>query len=204
MNLRTPARIGGAILAVSILVAAAGWFLLVSGQRSEASRLEETLTAARAELTKKQTEVQAQRGIAGVAPANVLERALPDDTQMADVMDELSGLAEATGVTFATVTPSTPVASTGYTVTPLETQFRGTWSQISDFVSRLRKLVAFKDGRLKADGRLYSIRKIDLSEGENEFPNLNATMTVDVFQYSPAAAASAPAAAAQTTTPAAS
>jgi Tfp pilus assembly protein PilO len=191
MSLRTPARLGVAILAASGLVAAGGWFLLVSGQRSEASKLEQDVSAAQAALIAKRTELEAQRGIAGVAPPKVLERALPDETSLADVLDELSRVGDASGVTFSAVTPGAEVAGTGFTVTPLETQFQGNWTQISAFVSRLRKLVSFQDGRLQAAGRLYSVRKIDLAEGEGKFPDLTASMTVDVFRYTPGSAATA-------------
>lgn len=191
MSFRTPNRIGIAVLVALGLVAAAGWFTLVSGQRSEASALESDLTTAQAALIQKRTELEAQRGIAGVAPPNVLARALPAEVNLPDVMDELSRLGDASGVKFAAVTPGPAAPGTGFTVTPLETQFQGNWTQISAFVSRVRKLVSFQDGHLKAAGRLYSVRRIDLGEGEDKFPNLTATLTIDVFQYTPSATAPA-------------
>jgi Pilus assembly protein, PilO len=185
MSLRTPTRLAVAILAAAALMAAGGWFLLVSGQRSEASRLEQDVSSAQAALIKKRTELEAQRGIAGVAPPAVLERALPGDLHLPDVLDELNRVGNASGVTFAGVTPGAVLAGSNYSVTPLETQFHGNWNQVSAFVSSVRKLVSFRKGRLQADGRLYSIRKIELAEGEDKFPSLTATLTVDVFQYTP-------------------
>jgi Tfp pilus assembly protein PilO len=102
---------------------------------------------------------------------------------MADVMVELSNLGDASGVTFSSLTPGQPVAGTGFTVTPLETQFEGTWAEISTFVSRVRRQVTFTDGRLHATGGLFSVRTINLSEGVKGFPNLTAALTIDVFSY---------------------
>jgi Tfp pilus assembly protein PilO len=187
MSLRSPARIAAAILVALGLAAAGGWFLLVSSERSEATKLESEVNAARTALLQKQTELNAQRGIAGVAPPDMLERALPDELNLPAVMDQLSRLGDETGVSFAVITPGAPVGGAGFTVTPLETQFHGNWTQISAFVSRVRKLVSFQDGRLKADGRLYSIRKVDLAEGQGKFPDLTASLTIDVFQYTPGA-----------------
>lgn len=201
MSLRTPGRLAAVIFVAVGLVAAGGWFLLVSGQRSEASTLESELTAAETALVQKRTELEAQRGIAGVAPPKVLEKALPSELDLPDVMDELNRLGDASGVTFAAITPGARVPGSGFTVLPLETQFHGNWTQISAFVARVRTLVSFKNGHLRADGRLYSVRKLDLAEGEKKFPHLTASLTIDVFQYTPTAAATedpTPGAAAET------
>jgi Tfp pilus assembly protein PilO len=189
MSLRTPARLALVIAAVALAAAAAGWFLLVSGQRSEASQVQQDLDAASSALTQKRTELNSLRGIAGVAPPNVLERALPDETSMPDVMTELSRLGDESGVAFTSLTPSSPVAGAGFTVTSLDAQFVGNWSQISSFVAAVRRLVRFDDGRLNAAGRLYSVRKVDLAEGEAKFPQLTAALTLDVFNYGTTAAA---------------
>ena len=183
MSLRSPARLALVVVAVSLAAAAAGWFLLVSGQKSKASSVQADLDAANVALVKKRTEVDSVRGIAGVAPPKVLERALPDETPMADVITELSDLADQSGVEFSSLTPGPPVALQGFSVTPLTTEFGGDWSEVSSFVAKVRRLVKFTHGTLRADGRLYSIRKIDLGEGEGKFPHLKAGLTLDVFQY---------------------
>jgi hypothetical protein len=123
---------------------------------------------------------------------------------MADVMVALSTLGDATGVTFMSLTPGAPVAGAGFTVTPLETQFEGTWAEVSAFVSSVRRQVTFTDGRLRAAGQLYSVRKINLSEGTKKFPNLTAALTVDVFSYGAAPGATPQVPTTSTAAPAAS
>jgi Tfp pilus assembly protein PilO len=204
MNVRTPARLAAVIAAVAVLVAAAGWFLLVSAQHSEATRLQADVDTANTAYAAKRAGLDNRLGVAGVAPPKLLARALPAETHIADVMVALSTLGDASGVTFTSLTPGAPVAGAGFTVTPLETQFQGTWAEISAFVSKVRRQVTFTNGRLQAAGQLYSVRKIDLSEGTKKFPNLTAALTVDVFSSGPAAGAIPPVPTTPTAAPAAS
>jgi hypothetical protein len=59
----------------------------------------------------------------------------------------------------------------------------GTYYELSDFLYRLRNLVEVHVGRLASQGRLFTVGKISIVEGEKHFPELEATMTINAFVY---------------------
>ena len=105
MNLRNPRHLSAAAVVAAVVLSAAAWFLVVSGKKSEATRLGSDVDAVRAEVVQARAKEAEIKGLAGVAPAEVLKRALPDDAPTATVLRELSAIANKSGVTFVSVTP---------------------------------------------------------------------------------------------------
>jgi hypothetical protein len=98
------------------------------------------------------------------------------------------------------------VAAIGtYSVLPITVSFNGNFYNLADFLYRLRSLVTVHAGRLDATGRLFAVDTLTFNEGEDKFPQIQATLVIDAFIYAagpptPAApAATAPAATTTTT-----
>lgn len=180
--------IGAAGLAVVVL---AGYLLVIAPQRSKASDLGRQVESARSTLTSLEAAARAARPDQQVRVADVfrLAKAMPTKPDIPDILLELDRVSADTGVQFQSITPSTPTPSTGYTVVPISLLFQGNYYNLNDFLFRLRNLVSVSSGKLDAEGRLYNVASISFAEGKDQFPQVQATLTVNAYVYGGALAA---------------
>ncbi len=146
------------------------------------------------QITQRQIEIaQASHRSDQIRTADLfkLTKAMPDNADMPDILLELSRVAHDTGIQFQSITPQAATLLSGYQVVPIDLIFQGSYYDLADFVYRLRNLVTVHDGRLAATGRLFSVDSIDFSEGQQKFPQILATLTVDAFVYGSASATGA-------------
>src|SRR4029079_15228664 len=61
--------------------------------------------------------------------------------------------------------------------------FEGHFYDLSDFLYRLRNLVGVHRGVLDSTGRLFAVNSIAFDEGELQFPQVKATLTVSAYVY---------------------
>jgi Tfp pilus assembly protein PilO len=192
-----------------IAVAAAGYLFLLAPKRSAAAdvtRQIETL----------QTQIDTLRQATAVAatppppPVDVAElfrlsKAMPDRADMAGLILELNRIAKDTGITFESIAPQAATTADGYQVVPIALSFQGNFYNLSDFLFRLRNLVAVRDGQLNVNGRLFSVQSVTFGAGDASFPALKADVTVTAFVFGegdPAATQAAPLAPAEGQEPA--
>src|ERR1051325_9674979 len=112
---RTAAIAGAAVV---VLVVAVGWFLLVSPQRSKASDLGVQIDAAQTKLVLALAEARTlRRGThARERELATLNKALPSDVHMSQLIRELSSAAAAAGVDITSIGPGTPMPGTVETI----------------------------------------------------------------------------------------
>jgi Tfp pilus assembly protein PilO len=182
-----------AIVAFFVAVAAGGWFVLISPQQSHAGQLGAKVAAVQSQIDDRQTAIDAAGHGDEIQTANLykLTKAMPDQIDMPDILLELSQIAHDTGIEFQSITPTATAPLGGYQVVPIGLVFQGNFYDLADFIYRLRNLVTVHDGNLSATGRLFSIDTLDFSEGDNKFPQIAATLTVDAYVYGVPATASA-------------
>jgi Tfp pilus assembly protein PilO len=143
-----------------LLVLAAGWFLLVSPKRSDASALRKdaaTVVAANSQL---ETQLQVLKAQAKALPKQQAALAavaakIPDNPALPSLIRALTTAAGASGVELVSVTPSTPVASlatapvagtaaAGSAGTlasiPLSLNVAGTYFNVEQFMDKLENL----------------------------------------------------------------
>lgn len=202
-RLSPPVQLGIAV-AVIVLIAVAGWFLVVSPKKATASDLEVQIADAQLRLT--QARVEANRKPAPPVETSDLFRlakAMPDQVDMSGILLELNRVASDTGIEFESISPGAPAPVGAYQVVPVTVLFEGNFYSLSDFLFRLRNLVSMRNGALDADGRLFNVDTVTFGESENRFPSIRATLQLNAFVFGTAtAAAAAPPAAPATTTPA--
>ena len=168
-----------------LAVAAAGWFFLVSPQRSKASDLDGQIVAVEKQLEEHRLATLRAGSVQKIEVADLfrLSKAMPDRADMSGVLLELNRIAAGTGITFESISPQTAVPISGYQAVPIQLTFKGTFYNLSDFLYRLRTLVHVDEGRLAATGRLFAIDTLDFSESQEGFPRIAATLVVDAFVY---------------------
>jgi Pilus assembly protein, PilO len=191
----------GAVVVALALLAAGGWFMLISPQRAKATSLDK-------EIAQVQQQIDANRAAAAqvhhVEPIKVadlfrLTKAMPGQADIADVLLELSTMAHQTGIDFRSIQPTASTTVGAYQVIPINVIFDGNFYDLSDFLYRLRNLVDVRNGTLDATGRLFTVDSLSFGEGLRRFPEIQATMTIDAYTYGTAAPATSPPAAAPPT-----
>ena len=184
-----------AAAAAVLLFAVLAYLVVVGPKRSRANELEDTIETTRVELTQARID-QARAKAAPTAPigdVKRLTRAMPNQTDMPGLMFELARVAQETGISFDSITPSDPVPVSGYQKVPVSLVFQGNFFELSDFLYRLRNLVQVRDNRLRVNGRLFAVEGIDFGQGVKQFPEVQATLNATAFVYGGAPATTPPA-----------
>jgi type IV pilus assembly protein PilO len=198
----------GVIVGAVLVFGLAGWFLLVRPQGAKVTDLKAQATEVQSKIDAYRQQVAAARAVPKIEVADVyrLAKAMPDRTDMPDLVLELSQLARDTGIRFDSITPQQPAPIGSYSVMPISVLFQGNFYNIADFLYRLRSLVSVHAGRLDATGRLFSVDTLTFNESTLKFPQIQATLTIDAFVYGsgvPVPVPTTPTTTTTTTTPAA-
>jgi len=193
----------GIIVGGVLVFGLAVWFLLVHPQGGKLNNLKREATDVQEKIDAYHQQVAAVRSTPKIEVADVyrLAKAMPNKTDMPDLLLELSQLARDTGIRFDSISPQTVAAVGSYSVLPISVTFNGNFYNLADFLYRLRSLVSVHGGRLDATGRLFAVDTLSFNESDLKFPQIQATLVIDAFVY---AAAPAPAVAPPAATPPAS
>lgn len=180
---------GLVVLAAAVLLA--GFLLVVEPPRSEAARLSQQIADAQSRLAL--ARGNAARGSQPVRAPDLfrLTQAMPDAPDMPGVLLALNGLADATGVTLSSIAPSPALPEAGYRVIPIHLVLDGNYYDLTDFLYRMRTLVAVRGGALEAAGRLFAVDSISFGPGAKAFPNVKAGIALSAYAYGAGAAAGA-------------
>jgi Tfp pilus assembly protein PilO len=180
-----------AIAVVGLLaVVVVGWFAVVSPQRSKASELDGKITESRTALALAESLNRAGARRATAVEARALARAMPAETQMSEILRQLSSAAKTTRVRVNSVTPQTAAPLAGYEALPMTVAVEGRYFGIANFLGVLRTRTRVSDDGVRGKGRLYSVDQVQFARGSEE-GFLQATMTINAYRFGGAAAAAA-------------
>jgi type IV pilus assembly protein PilO len=180
-----PAALIGVVVGAILVVALAGWFLLIRPQGAKVTDLKRQASDVEQRIQAYHQQVAAARSAPKIEVADVyrLAKAMPSKTDMPDLVLELSQLARDTGIRFDSISPQAALAVGSYQVLPISVTFNGNFYNLSDFLYRLRSLVTVHGGRLDATGRLFSVDTLTFNESPLKFPQIQATLVIDAFVY---------------------
>jgi hypothetical protein len=165
-----------------------GWVLLIGPQRDEAASLDGEIEATRVLLA---APVPEPEEVLDPEVANeLLTQAMPDEVGMPEVIVELNRLASEAGVRLDSIAPASPVAQPTYQQQPLNVTLQGSFFGFNDFLRRLRAEVGIVNGQVEGSGRIFGVDSITFAEGQPQFPNLTATLTISTA-FAPVAPAPA-------------
>jgi Tfp pilus assembly protein PilO len=183
-NLPKPAGIAVVVVAL-LVVTAAGYFLLISPQRSRSAELAKEAEAVQAEIQARKVATQQATQVEPIRVADLfrVSKAMPSTDDMPGVLLELNRIARETGIRFESITPQEPSDVGGYQRRPIDLIFDGNFYELSDFLFRLRSLVRVRGGELEATGRLFTVNSLNFVESERAFPRIKATLNVSAFIY---------------------
>jgi Tfp pilus assembly protein PilO len=178
---------------VLLLVAVLGYFTLISPKRSTAAGLKKQTAAVQAQIASNRSSAFTQ-ALPAVRSASVfaLTQAMPNKLDTAGVILTLNQLAQDSGISFdsiqqqetagssSAVTPTTPTLDP-FATQPIQVQFSGSYYDLLAFLQRLRNLVKVENGKLFTAGRLFDVSNVTLAEGRNQWPQVQATLTINEF-----------------------
>ena len=181
-KLPTPAKIG--LLVAGILLGViAGWLLLISPKRSDVKTLKQEINDTRDQISAAHGVQTPTQPAIRVADLFKLSRAMPNTADIPGVLLQISHVAQESGVSFQAITPHDPTSLGAYQQINIDLTFQGRFYDLSDFLYRLRNLVDVHDGVLNATGRLFTVNSITLNQGELNFPQVRATLTVSAYVF---------------------
>ena len=176
-----------ALVAAGLLVlAVAGYMVLIKPKRAEASKLDGQIAGVRQQIADRQSASTSRQISVAVKTADLfrLAKAIPSDSNMASVILELNDVATDAGIVFDSIAPQPAVAENGYQVQPITLTFSGNYFTLTDFLFRLRQLVQVRKGRLGVTGRLFGVQSITFSENDKrKFPFIDADLLVNAFAF---------------------
>lgn len=180
-----------ALVAVGLLlVAVGGYMYVVSPQNAQAAKLQAQVDAKQNEVYHRKAQLRAGFHPPTIKTADLfrLARAMPDREDMPGIILTLSQVAQSAGIKFDLIEPVVNGVPTGL-MGPFGTQrmhllFNGDFYGLSDFLYRIRNLVAVRNGNLEASGRLFNVDTVTFSVQNNTFPQISAELFVDAYIYS--------------------
>jgi type IV pilus assembly protein PilO len=175
------------VLAGLVVLAAAGYFLLIGPKKSEANSLSQDITRLNQQILDARGQATQAAGLSKILVADLhkLQTAMPDDPKVDELSLQLYAVAKATGIRFDSITPGAVVdaADGTYQVIPITLVFQGTFYDLSDFLYRLQSLVLVENHKLSAEGRLFTVDQVSFAEGADGFPKIAATLQIDAYAF---------------------
>lgn len=197
-KLLSPRLIPAAATLVVLLAAAMSWLLVVSPQRSRASTLDDKISAKQLELTSAKIRARSIDPKADLAKLRLATIAMPDGVELRSILAELLRAAQAGQVRLDGITAQPVAPLQGYSAVPLDVKVTGKYLGIKRFLHLLEAQADADGQKVRARGRLFAIDSLDFQPGEEELPQLTATVRLNAFVF----AGSAPAPAAPQPAPA--
>ncbi len=182
-------QIGLVVLGLLVL-GLGGYSLVVAPESAQVTTLQVQITAENSQIYARQAQVRAGLHPPAIQTADLfrLARAMPDREDMPGIILTLSQVAREAGITFDLIEPVVGGALTGlagpYNLQRMHLIFNGDFYSLSDFLYRLRSLVAVRNGNLEASGRLFNVDTVNFTVVANSFPQISAELYVDAYIYS--------------------
>jgi hypothetical protein len=151
--------------AVVVAVLLAGWFVLVSPERSKAADLSVKIDQTQAQVASTQAYVDSPVTRRAVHDLKRLQRVLPDNPSMSQILRQLSTAAGAARISLDGITPAAPIPSSGGEAVPIAVTVTGHYFNISRFLQLLRNDVRLKGTAIQGSGRLFSVDGIQFTGG---------------------------------------
>jgi len=194
-------RIVAMVLAVLVVIAA-GWMLLVSPERKEASKLSTQVEAAQAQVNAAEGQLanaraaEARYSSAYTAVVN-LGKAVPPTQEVPSLIYELEGVTNKRKVEFNSIVngagssasePPPAAAAAGFTQLPFTFTFEGGFFDLEHLFAGLTSFTDHdKSGGLRVSGRLLTVQSVKLtpvaasSKGGSGTSTLTGTITASAY-----------------------
>jgi Tfp pilus assembly protein PilO len=170
---------------------AAFWFLALAPKREEAAALETQIAAKETEIATAQATLAGYKKSkenygSNYATVVRLGKAVPEEDDIRSLLVQLDAEAGGTNVDFRTVeigggasagaapADASATGPAGFETTQFAFTFKGTYENLSQFMTRLERFVTLRNEKMNVTGRLLRLESIDLEVDQTGFPNIRA------------------------------
>jgi hypothetical protein len=187
-------QLGGVVI-LMLLLGFVGHSMLVAPAGAKAAKIQSDIDNQRTEVYRRKALLKSGQHPPTIQVADIfrLARAMPDREDMPGIILTLSQVAQSAGIKFDLIEPvlgQAPLPTGSYDTRRIHLRFNGDFYGLSDFLFRLRSLVAVRDGKLLADGRLFNVDTVTFNMLNEEFPKIQAELFVQAYIYGGGTAAS--------------
>ena len=169
-----------------LLVVLVGWLGFVSPQRSKADGLAVEITATQDNLAATQALVEGSFLRRSTAELATLEKAIPDEIRMSQILRQLSQASRDSQVRMLGITPQPVTTAGGADAVPMSVSIEGRYFAIRKFLRLLRSGAEIKADKAQASGRLFAIDSIAFTGGSGAARSrIQATLSVTAFALRP-------------------
>lgn len=177
---------------VVLLIGVAGYVMVVSPQDAKAAQLQKQADDVQLQIYQRRRELKQSQHPPTIQTADLfrLARAMPDRVDMPGIILTLSEVARESGIRFDLIEPviGGQLPSGAYQTARIHLLFNGDFYGLSDFLYRLRSLVAVRNGELLASGRLFNVDTVTFNVVGNAFPQITAELFLNAYIYGSAPA----------------
>ncbi len=173
-------RIGAGIwrLVVAIIcgiVLLLGLFLIVFPQRNKVSEVESEIESVEVSIQSEQNRLNQLKQYEKdpeqfTRQIEVLKERIPENVELADVIEQIDHAAEEAGLDFVSFTPSIPVAAGSYYVMTCTAILNGRYFNLVEFFNHIERLP-----------RSVKVVKLDVSAADAGLPYIQANITLRAF-----------------------
>ena len=187
----------GLVVVGLVIFGFAGHTLVVAPLGAQATKVQSQIDSQQTQIFQRRAELRKARVAPTIESADLfkLSRAMPDTEDMPGIILALGEVARDAGIKFNLIEPvvGTSILVTGaYTPVRIHLLFDGDFYGLSDFLYRIRSLVAVRNGTLQADGRLFNVDSVSFNVSADKFPQISAELYVDTYVYGTAPAPTTP------------
>ena len=181
---RLDGRAAVAIAAVGLLlIVLVGWFGFVSPQRSKAADLAVKIDEAETQLEVTQALIDGPVLSESTRQLTTLRKAIPDETQMSEIVRQLSAASAATRVRILSITPAAVVPTGGTDVVAMTVGVEGRYFALRNFLRSLRSRAELDGEQVRVAGRLFGVDSIGfIGKSATAVPATADTTSNDLIQ----------------------
>jgi len=184
----------GLVVVGLVIFGFAGHTLVVAPLGAQATKVQTQIDSVQTQIFQRRTELRKARVAPTIESADLfkLSRAMPDREDMPGIILALGEVARAAGIKFNLIEPvvgASIIVTGAYTPVRIHLLFDGDFYGLSDFLYRIRSLVAVRNGTLQADGRFFNVDSVSFNVSADKFPQIQAELFVDTYVYGTAPAA---------------
>lgn len=164
-----------AVAIICIIILILGLFLIVFPQKNKVGEVEDRIAEVETGIQTEQNRLNQLRQLEKdpeqfLRQIDVLKQRIPENVELADVIEQIDHAAEEAGMDFFSFTPSIPVVAQNFYVMTCDATLNGRYFNLVEFFNHVERLP-----------RSVKVVKLEIQEADAGLPYIQARITFRVF-----------------------
>jgi hypothetical protein len=185
------------VAVVGVAICLLWYFFLYSPLQSKLQTKDDEYQAAQSQFSALQQQAHRYEEYKKTAPqaeASLIRmnKLITADGAQPGFIVEIQKTAKQAGLFWGLLQPAvTTTTGVGFNVQTLSLGFDGRYFDVEDFLYRLENYVDYRNAQFLVTGRMFAVTQLVLGSGADPYPDLNATVTINGYQWVPPGAGTA-------------